>query len=295
MATIRRKVIGNQAYYYLAHTFRKGAKTEMRERYLGKKIPRDIESVKKEFFHEMYKERWYPRLDRIKAAYGSELKLTPPSARIEEREKFAIRFTYDTQRIEGSTLSLKETADLLERGITPREKPVRDVKEAEAHNALFGEVLETKKELSLQLVLSWHRKLFLATKPDIAGKVRQHQVLISRSRFVPPSPVELAPLLHDFFRWYAREKRLVHPVELAALVHLRFVTIHPFSDGNGRMSRLLMTFVLHRHGYPLLNIPYTGRSSYYGALERSQTKEQEHIFIQWLIKRYLKEHERYLK
>ncbi|MBS3165467.1 Fic family protein [Candidatus Woesearchaeota archaeon] len=294
MATIRRKVIGNQTYYYLAHTFRKGTKTERREHYLGKKIPSDIEQVKKEFFHEMYKERWYPSLDRVKAAYGRELKLTPPSARTEEREKFAIRFTYDTQRMEGSTLSFKETADLLERGITPREKPVRDVKEAEAHNVLFGEVLETKKEPSLQLALYWHRRLFLATKTDIAGRIRQHQVLISRSRFVPPSPVELAPLLYDFFRWYAREKGRLHPVELAALVHLRFVTIHPFSDGNGRMSRLLMNFVLHRHRYPLLNIPYTGRNSYYSALERSQTKKQEHIFVQWLIKRYLREYARFL-
>ncbi len=295
MATIRRKAIGNQTYYYLAHTFRKGAKTERRERYLGRKIPADIEQAKKEFFHEMYKERWYPRLDRIKAAYGRELKLTPPSALAEEREKFAIRFTYDTQRIEGSMLSLKETADLLERGMTPREKPVRDVKEAEAHNALFGEVLETTKELSLQLVLSWHRKLFLATKEDLAGKMRQHQMLISRSRFVPPSPVELTALFHDFFKWYARNREKLHPVELAALVHFRFVTIHPFADGNGRISRLLMNIVLHRHGYPLLNIPYTGRSSYYNALERSQMKQEDHIFVQWLIRRYLKEYARFLE
>ena len=79
-----------------------------------------------------------------------------------------------------------------------------------------------------------------------------------------------------------------------AVGHYQFEAIHPFADGNGRISRLLMNFVLHRHGYPLLNIPYIGRSSYYGALERSQTKEQEHIFIQWFIKRYLKEHMRYL-
>jgi Fic family protein len=141
----------------------------------------------------------------------------------------------------------------------------------------------------------WHRKLFEETKPDIAGKVRNHPVAISGSRFMPPSPVEVQPLLREFFRWYDRNKSSMHPVELAAVVHLRFVTVHPFADGNGRMSRLLMNFVLHRHGFPLLNIPYEGRRSYYNALERSQVKENDSTFIQWFFRKYLKERSAYIK
>jgi Fic family protein len=72
-------------------------------------------------------------------------------------------------------------------------------------------------------------------------------------------------------------------------VHLKLVTIHPFNDGNGRISRLMMNFVLHKHGYPMLNITYEKRASYYNALERSQTKKQEHIFLQWFFNRYLNE------
>ena len=87
----------------------------------------------------------------------------------------------------------------------------------------------------------------------------------------------------------------MHPVELAALVHLKFVSIHPFGDGNGRISRLMMNFVLHKHGYPMLNISYKNRNSYYTALERSQLKKLDQIFIVHIIKRYIKDYKSYLK
>jgi len=95
---------------------------------------------------------------------------------------------------------------------------------------------------------------------------------------MPPFPSEIYPLLREFFRWYYKNKKKLHPVELAALVHLKFVTIHPFTDGNGRISRLMMNFILHKHGYPLLNIPYEKRAGYYNALERAQIKKMDGIF-----------------
>jgi len=73
------------------------------------------------------------------------------------------------------------------------------------------------------------------------------------------------------------------------------VTIHPFGDGNGRISRLIMNFILNRKKYPMLDIPYQGRNSYYNALERSQIKKVDRIFVQWLVKKYIKENKRYLK
>ncbi|MBI2671321.1 Fic family protein [Candidatus Woesearchaeota archaeon] len=295
MVTIRKRTMGKQTYYYLEHTIRKEGKIEKREHYLGKQLPKNIEDLKKEFLSQLYQERWYPVLNKIKQAFTQEVKHTPISAQEEEIEKFAIHFTYDTQRIEGSKLSLRETADLLERGITPKAKPIRDVKEAEAHKALFDEMLKTKKDISYPLVLYWHKKLLRDTKPDIAGKIREHQVAISGSKFLPPHPVEVYPLLQEFFKWYDKSKAMLHPMVLAALVHLKFVTIHPFGDGNGRISRLLMNFVLHRKNYPLLNIHYEGRAGYYTALERAQTKQMEFIFIQWFIKKYIKEQKHFLK
>jgi Fic family protein len=172
---------------------------------------------------------------------------------------------------------------------------MRDVKEAESHSKVFNELLSFKKELSLDIILYFHKKLFEDTKIDLAGKIRQHQVTIAGSKFTPPFPAEIYPMLVDFFKWYRKNKDQIHPVELAALVHLKLVTIHPFADGNGRISRLMMNFILNRRGFPMLNIPYEKRAGYYGALERSQIKKEEIIFLQWFFKRYLKEYNRYLK
>ncbi len=293
MVTIRKKNKGTKTYYYLAHTLRHNGKIEKKEFYLGKSIPKNVEELKQRFLATVYRERWYPLLESIKERFSKELRGTPPSAAQEELEKFVIRFTYDTQRIEGSTLTLRETAQLLEEGITPSGKPLRDVKEAESHKLIFEEAIRTKDDLSLSNVLHWHRKLFEATKPDIAGKIRSHQVAIAGSKFMPPFPAELYTLLREFFEWHKKHKARMHPVELAALVHLRFVTIHPFSDGNGRISRLMMNVVLYLNGYPMLNIPYEGRNSYYHALERAQTTKNEAIFAQWFFKRYIKEYRRY--
>ncbi len=295
MVTIKKRVMGKQTYYYIEHTIRNGNKVQKREQYIGKKLPKNIEEIKKDFVSGIYMGKWYPLLNNIKKNYSKEIKRTPKIAKEKELETFMVRFTYDTQRIEGSKLTLRETADLLERGITPKTKPIQDVKEAEAHKKVFYEMLRYNKDLSLQTILYWHRNLFNLTKPEIAGKVRQHQVTISGSKFMPPSPAKIYPLLMEFFTWYDENKSRLHPVEFAALVHLKFVTIHPLADGNGRISRLMMNFVLNECSHPMLNIPYENRGSYYNALERSQIKKEDNIFLQWFFRRYVKEHKRYLK
>ena len=295
MVVVKKKAVDGREYYYLQHTVRTSEGVQAREKYLGTKLPSDVEAAKRDFLTEIYRERWYPLLDQVHLNYQKEKRTLPHSAIQKRDRQFSVKFTYDTNRIEGSKLTYRETADLLEKGLSPSQKPIEDIKEAEAHDRVFNEALRHKKGLSMQTILMWHTKLFEETKPDIAGRVRTHQMAISGSQFMPPSPVEVQPLLREFYRWYDRNKRSMHPVELAAEVHLRFVTIHPFVDGNGRMSRLLMNFVLNRHGFPLLNIPYKGRRGYYTALERSQVKENDSTFIQWLFRRYLKEYSAYVK
>ena len=295
MASVKKKIVDGRTYYYLEQTIRTEGTVQTEEKYLGTKIPPNVEEIKKQFLSEIYKKKWHPILDRIRENHSREQKKTPATALKKEARSFSVRFTYDTNRIEGSTLTLRETSDLLERGITPKSRPLDDIKETEAHEKLFYEMLGFKKNLSLQAVLYWHKRLFEGTKPDIAGKIRTHQVAISGSKFMPPAPVEVPVLLREFFRWYEKNNEKLHPVELAALAHLKFVTIHPFSDGNGRMSRLLMNFVLNKHGFPLLNIPYEKRNSYYRALERSQTSGNEWVFVQWFFRRYVKEYKDYAK
>ena len=294
MVTVKKKVIGGRTYYYLEHSLRVKGKVEKKETYLGKALPKNVEEIKKDFLHSIYEEKWFKTFDSIRRNFAKERRLMPKTAREEELRKFSVRFTYDTQRIEGSALTLRETANLLEMGVTPLGKPVQDIKEAEAHQKILYEILRFRKDLSVQTVLYWHRRLFESTKKDIAGRIRQHQIAISGSKFVPPSPAEVYPLLREFFKWYERSKKELHPVELAGLVPLKFVTIHPFADGNGRISRLIMNFVLNRQSYPMLNIPYKNRNSYYNALERTQVQRQDSIFLQWFFKRYVKEYRGYV-
>jgi len=294
MVRVAKRTIKGNTYYYLEHTVRNGSKRTTKSRYLGDKLPKNIGSIKRRFLFELNKAKWFDDFDGIRRNYNAELRSTPRSAREKELREFSIRFTYNTQRIEGSTLTFRETAQLLEERITPSGKPVEDVKEAEAHNKVFLEMLELRNDLSQELVQNWHWNIFKETKPDIVGKTRRHGVRITGSRFVPPSPVELQHLLDDFFGWYRRTRTKTNPVELAGLVHLRFVTIHPFSDGNGRIGRLMMNFVLHKNGCPMLNIEYKGRTTYYSSLERSQLREDERPFMNWFFRRYKREHVRFL-
>jgi len=213
MVTIRKKTVEGNEYYYLEHSLRKNGKIEKKELYLGKEIPKDIEKIKKEFISEIYNETWLNQLDRIKENYSKEQKKTPISAKEKEIENFMIKFTYNTQRIEGSKLTLRDTANLLEKGETPK-KPLRDVKEAEAHKKLFYEMLNYKKDLNFQIALLWNKILLENTKPDIAGKIRNHGVAISGSKFIPPLAIELDNLLKEFFDWYNKNKSKLHPAIL---------------------------------------------------------------------------------
>ena len=298
MVAIRKKSVGNHTYYYLEHSYRIGGKVHKKEQIIGKNLPYDIERLKPEFLAEsmaeIYQEKWFTKFDEIKAKFLEQEKNTPESAREKETETFAIRFTYDTNRIEGSTLTLRDTADLLERGITPSARPLSDVKETESHKNTFYEMLNYKKDLSFNAILYFHKKLFEGTKSDIAGIIRSHQVAITGSKFMPPFPAEIYPLLMEFISWYDENKNTIHPVQLSALVHLKLVRTHPFADGNGRVSRLMMNFVLYKYGYPMLNIPYEKRMGYYNSLERSQTKQDDNKFLQWFFKRYIAENKRYL-
>jgi len=289
MVNVVKRRKGNHDYYYLYHDSKKG-KRKQREVYLGKVIPEDIEEQKKSFAIELEREKWIPELEKIHVNFKNKKKTIPKSIQEKNFKSFSVKFTYNTQRIEGSTLTLKDTTFLLEYGLSPSNRPTNDIKETEIHQKLFLEIMEQKDDLSLSLVKKWHKKLFQQTKPDIAGILRDHDVQISQSKFIPPPHTTVNFLISGFFTWYNSSKKKLHPVELAALVHLKFVTIHPFGDGNGRTTRLMMNYVLNAFDYPLMDIDYADRRSYYTALEKSQRKDDYLPFLQWFMKRYLKTH-----
>jgi cell filamentation protein, protein adenylyltransferase len=292
---VQKRRRGGNTYLYLVQSYREAGKVRKVERYLGRREPMSLSTLKEELGQEVISRQWGDQLAGVKARYVANLEKMPSSIRVKELETFAVEFTYDSNRIEGSSLTFRETASLLEHGITPSNRPLSDVQESLAHRTVFISALSERGGLDLATLLHWHKELFKMTKPEYAGVVRRHQVMIGGSKFIPPAPFELDRLLIEFFDWLGRSWRHMHPVVLAALVHLKLVTIHPFGDGNGRVTRIAMNFVLHRKGFPMFDIPYERRAGYYSALERAQTTQDEFLFVRWFVKRYLDENARRLR
>ncbi len=165
-------------------------------------------------------------------------------------------------------------------------KPLRDIRETESHAAAFLQMLKCEEEVSNELVLNWHLQIFKDTKPDIAGSFRSYPVRVGL--YVAPSYEKIGNMMNQLTAFANGSK--LNPVEVAARAHYMFEKIHPFGDGNGRIGRLLMNYILWRNGYPMLIIEYTKRKSYYKALERT-----EEDFVKYFARRYLAVHRQRLE
>lgn len=271
------RITKKHGFYYLQHTFRKGKKVVSKEVYLGKTIPPNIEQIKSDLLREIHK-LLFNKFDQIKKSYQKQWKRYPESIKEKFKQQLAIDFTYNTNAIEGSTITLDETRELVEHRISPN-KPLRDVKETEDHVKTFLNMLEKKERLTLKLILKWHKELFKQTKQDIAGKFRDFHVRVGDYRC--PDWQDVKKLMNDFIKFY-RKNRNMHPVELAARMHYKFEMIHPFGDGNGRVGRLIMNHILWHNKYPILIIEYKKRNSYYRALKKDENK-----FFNYFARRYL--------
>ncbi|MFQ6057019.1 MAG: Fic family protein, partial [Methanosarcinales archaeon] len=196
-----------------------------------------------------------------------------------------IRFAYNTNAIEGSTITLQETLLILKDKIAPSGKSLREIHEIEnTKSALdFIEKCIEKKDLDENIILKIHKILMKSIDEENGGKWRTRQVIISGTDYMPPIPDFIPFAIREFLDWYSESKDKMHAVELAALVHLKFVLIHPFIDGNGRVSRLLMNYVLLKNQYPLLFISNRLREEYYNALEEGN-KGNYDPFIEFILK-----------
>lgn len=176
----------------------------------------------------------------------------------------------------------------MEHKISPN-KPIRDVKETEAHAKVFFEMLRIKQELTKQILLNWHKEIFSETKPDIAGKFRDYLVRIGDHLATDWQDVEA--LMLDLMRQIDNKPKGEEIIKFAAAIHYRFEKIHPFGDGNGRIGRLILNFLIWHAGYPMLIVTYKKRKSYNNAF-----KKDEENFIKYFLRYYLSIHKkRYLK
>ncbi len=295
MAVIRTVIRGRRRYRYLVQSYRWEGSLRRKERYLGTSVPANLAPLETELDREIRAETWYALFDKIKLAYGENRRIQPPSVREKETRDFVLEFTYDSNRIEGSTLTLEDTRSLLEKGVLPADKLLSDAQEAQKHARLLARLLAAPEPLDLRHLLGWHRALFGDTKSDLAGRLRDYEVRIRGSRHLPPSALEVRPSLLELLRRVARTSRTVHPVERAADFHFRFEHIHPFGDGNGRVGRLAMNLLLAQEGYPLLNIRYAGRRGYLRALELASRVNDPRPFTRWFFLRYARENRVYLR
>jgi Fic family protein len=280
MRVIKRKK-GSSEYFYLQHSFRKGNKVITKEKYLGKEIPKDIEKIKEQLKKESEK-ALYKKLEKIKQDFQKEWKKFPESAKEKLKEQIAIAFTYNTNAIEGSTITLEEAREIIHDKIAPN-KPLRDVKETEAHSTTFLNMLDKREKISNNLMLKWHKDIFGETKPDISGKYRNYLVRVGD--YVAPDWQDVKELMNKLVLFINQSK--LNPVELSARAHYRFESIHPFGDGNGRIGRLLMNHILWHDKYPMLIIEYKKRRSYYKALQKG-----EEGFLNYFLRRYLSVHKK---
>ena len=183
------------------------------------------------------------------------------------REEFLIEYTYNSNAIEGNTLTLQETALVLE-GVTIDKKPLKDHLEAVGHRDAFLYVLElvrNKTPISEFIIKQIHT-LVLMDRPEDRGVYRRIPVRIMGAFHEPTDPILVPEQMEALVKEFAANKKM-HPIEKAALFHLKFEGIHPFVDGNGRTGRLILNLMLMQAGYPPVNVKYSDRKRYYEAFD----------------------------
>lgn len=215
-------------------------------------------------------------------------------------QAFDIEYTYESNKIEGNTLTLQETALVIEKGLTIGGKSLNEHLEAINHQhaiEYIKELAQKNQTITERDLLQIHQLILQGIDNLHAGKYRNVQVLISGAKHVPPQPYMVAKQMEDLFIWYNENKDHLHAVELSAEMHERLVTIHPFIDGNGRTARLLMNLILLQNGFPIaiLKGDVESRLKYYGALETAQTENAKQPFLDLITENVKETMERIIK
>lgn len=212
-----------------------------------------------------------------------------------------LEYTYESNRIEGNTLTLNETDLVINEGLTISGKSMREHLEAINHQDAIEyvkQLIDKNSQIDERTILSIHNLILRGINKEYAGKYRNVQVMIKGSKHLPPQAYLVPKQMEDLLLWYYQNKSNMHPVVLAAEMHQRLVTIHPFIDGNGRTSRLLMNLILLKNGFVIANLKgdTSSRLAYYNSLEKSQINNTEkEDFIMLIAKQELENLKTYIK
>ncbi len=279
--TIRR---GKKEYYYLTKNIRISKHKWKKIRiYAGDKRPskKEVSRFAKKIEEKAKEEGLIKRRSRflyltdedaetlqdLSESYKEWLRRTPQSARKKLEGDFVIRFTYNSNAIEGNRLTLRQTALILKDKVIPSGIRAEDYNEAINGKECMDYLKKYKGDFNKKMLEKLNGILTKNTGVIYGGRIRFFNVQIEGSEHVPPKHEELKKHLDNLFKWYSADKNRLHPFELASLTHAKLTWIHPFEDGNGRTARAIMNFILMKKGYPMFFIPYERREAYYQTLE----------------------------
>jgi len=228
----------------------------------------------------------YEKVDRCHSAIGA---VRPFEGHLLQQLKdyYRIGLTWSSNAIEGNTFTISETKVVLEDGLTIAGRPLRDFYETVGHGKAYDHMFSRmgERRISAADIKVLHRLFFKEIDEENAGAWRKVPVVVSGIDYVFPSPAELEERMAELDAWIESEREKYHPVTFAGLLHLKFVTIHPFIDGNGRVARLLMNLALIQDGYQLAIIPPVLRSEYYDNIRGYQNNGKSEPFCDFIAER----------
>ena len=294
MSYVEKKKVNGEEYFYLSKNVRvSGKKWKKIRKYLGKDLS-NIQAAQAEIELVMPVKRaltfrQMKILELLKSNCLKKHKTRKPLWKAEKDQ--IVGFIYNTNAIEGNSLSYEDTKDVLE-GRKPRGKYVkRDMREVQNMKKCIDFLFNYNGELNQGLLLKLH-KMELEGVHAKAGKIRVKQNIVGN--YIPPKPEDVPAELEKFFSWHRQAQNTLHPFETAVLAHLKLVRIHPFMEGNGRICRLLMNHIMLKNGYPLLNIFNSEKMFYYLVLREVDATGKERAFVKYLYEIYLGQYREYL-
>jgi len=287
VAYIEKKIIKGKAYYYLTESKRTGSgKWKKVRKYIGKK---PVKEGTKNGIKQLMSKQQVRIVGAIKTGYLKKHRIGKSLWKT-ERERM-VSFIFNTNAIEGNTLTYDETDSVL-RGKVPLNARKKDVKEVRNMKECIDFLFDYEGEINEEMVLKLH---FIEMKNVLEEAGHYRSVNVRVGNYFPPVFQEVPQAMEKFFEWHEKASKTLHPFELAALAHIKFVRIHPFRDGNGRMSRLLMNFILLKNGYPLLNIFDAEKILYYLVLRKVDAEKKEKPFLEYLFEVYASQHKEFIK
>jgi Fic family protein len=296
----------DKTYYYITKNFRVGSKKWKKIRkYVGDKPPSkkqmtkaiteiEADALKKGLMKPVSKHKYLSdnqaeKLQDLKEVFNKWYGKLSDIEIKKHDEDFIVRFTYNSNAIEGNRLSLRETSMILTENIIPAGTTPNDYNETINSKDCYEFMKEYKGEFNQKFLLKIHELLTNNTNCKIVGSYRNHDLRISGSDWIPPAHKKLKEETRKIFQWYYSAKKKLHPVELGAILHNKLVRLHPFSDGNGRTSRVVMNWILLKNKFPMFYVELRDEIKYYEAIEEGDNDNDEAI-VHYIADVLMKQH-----